>query len=37
MIEGVPVVLVCKEIGILLLMATVLITISIKKFKYRLE
>jgi len=26
-----------KEIGILLLMATVLITISIKKFKYRLE
>ena len=37
MIEGVPVVLVYKEIGILLLMATVLITISIKKFKYRLE
>ena len=35
MIEGVPVVLVYKEIGILLLMATVLITISIKKFKYR--
>ena len=37
MIEGVPVVLVYKEIGTLLLMATVLITISIKKFKYRLE
>ena len=37
MIEGVPVVLVCKEIGILLLMATVLITVSFKKFKYRLE
>ena len=37
MIEGVPVVLVFKEIGILLLMATVLITISIRKFKYRLE
>ena len=37
MIEGVRVVLVYKEIGILLLMATVLITISIKKFKYRLE
>ena len=37
MIEGVPVALVYKEIGILLLMATVLITISIKKFKYRLE
>lgn len=37
MIEGVPVVLVYKEIGILLLMAIVLITVSIKKFKYRLE
>ena len=37
MIEGVSVVLVFKEIGILLLMATVLITVSIKKFKYRLE
>ena len=37
MIEGVPVVLVLKEIGILLLMAVVLITISIRKFKYRLE
>ena len=37
MIEGVTVVLVLKEIGILLLMAIVLITISIKKFKYRLE
>ena len=37
MIEGVPVVLVYKEIGILLLMAMVLITVSIKKFKYRLE
>ena len=32
-----PVVLVLKEIGILLLMAVVLITISIRKFKYRLE
>lgn len=37
MIEGVPVVLVYKEISILLLMAVVLITISFKKFKYRLE
>lgn len=37
MIEGVPVVLVLKEMSILLLMAIVLITISIKKFKYRLE
>lgn len=37
MIEGVPVVLVLKEIGILLLMAVGLITISIRKFKYRLE
>ena len=37
MIEGVSVVLVFKEISILLLMATVLITVSIKKFKYRLE
>lgn len=37
MIEGVPVVLVYKEIGILLLMAAALITVSIKKFKYRLE
>lgn len=36
MIEGVPVILVCKEIGILLLMAIVLITVSFKKFKYRL-
>ena len=37
MIEGVPVIQVYKEIGILLLMAVVLITISFKKFKYRLE
>ena len=37
MIEGVPIMLVYKEIGILLLMAVVLITISFKKFKYRLE
>ena len=37
MIEGVPVLYVGKEIGILLLMAVVLITISLKKFKYRLE
>lgn len=37
MIEGVPVIFVVKEIGILLLMATVLITVSFKKFKYRLE
>ena len=37
MIEGVPGMLVLKEIGILLLMAVVLITISIRKFKYRLE
>lgn len=37
MIEGVPVILVYKEISILLLMAVVLITISFKKFKYRLE
>lgn len=37
MIEGVSLVFVLKEIGVLLLMATVLISISIKKFKYRLE
>lgn len=37
MIEGVPVVLVLKEVGILTLMAVVLITISFKKFKNRLE
>ncbi|WP_148372725.1 ABC transporter permease [Bacteroides bouchesdurhonensis] len=37
MIEGVPIMLVYKEIGILLLMAVVLITVSLKKFKYRLE
>ena len=37
MIEGVPVLYVYKEIGILLLMAVVLITVSFKKFKYRLE
>lgn len=37
MIEGVPVVLVLKEVGILTLMAVVLITVSFKKFKNRLE
>lgn len=37
MIEGVPVEYVFKEIGILLLMAVLLITVSFKKFKYRLE
>lgn len=36
MIEGVSVVFVVKEIGILSLMAVVLITISFKKFKHRL-
>lgn len=36
MIEGVSVAFVVKEIGILTLMAVVLITISLKKFKYRL-
>lgn len=37
MIEGVDITLVLKEVGILALMATVLITISFKKFKNRLE
>ena len=37
MIEGVDVTLVMQEIGILALMAVVLITISFKKFKNRLE
>lgn len=37
MIEGVDVTLVLKEIAILALMATVLITVSFKKFKNRLE
>lgn len=37
MIEGVPVILVYKEIGVLLLMVTVLIAVSLKKFNYRLE
>lgn len=37
MIEGVPVWLVLKEVGILMLMAVVLITVSFKKFKNRLE
>lgn len=37
MIEGVDISLVLKEAGILALMAVVLITISLKKFKHRLE
>ena len=37
MIEGVDVTLVMQEIGILALMAVVLITVSFKKFKNRLE
>ena len=37
MIEGVSVTVVYKEIGILMLMAVVLITVSIKKFKNRLN
>lgn len=37
MIEGVPVALVYKEIAILALMAAVLVTVSIRNFKYRLE
>lgn len=37
MIEGVDISLVMKEVGILALMAVVLITISFKKFKHRLE
>lgn len=37
MIEGVPVALVLKEVGILTLMAAVLVTVSFKKFKNRLE
>ncbi|WP_291583594.1 ABC transporter permease [Bacteroides sp.] len=37
MIEGVDITLVLKEVGILALMAAVLITISFKKFKSRLE
>lgn len=37
MIEGVDVMFVLKEIGILTMMAVVLMTISIKKFKNRLE
>lgn len=37
MIEGVDITLVLKEVGILALMALVLITISLKKFKHRLE
>ena len=37
MIEGVDITLVLKEVGILALMAAVLITISFKKFKNRLE
>ena len=37
MIEGVDITLVLKEVGILALMVAVLITISFKKFKNRLE
>ncbi len=37
MIEGVPVGFVVKEISILVLMAVILITVSLKKFNYRLE
>lgn len=37
MIEGVDISLVLKEVGILSLMAAVLITVSLKKFKNRLE
>lgn len=37
MIEGVDITLVLKEVGILALMAAVLITVSFKKFKNRLE
>lgn len=37
MIEGVPFYMVFRETGILLLMAVVLIAVSFKKFKYRLE
>ncbi len=37
MIQGVSVVQVIREISILSLMAVVLITVSLKKFKYRLE
>lgn len=37
MIEGVDISLVLKEVGILTLMAVVLITVSLKKFKNRLE
>ena len=37
MIEGVDITLVLKEVGILALMSAVLITISFKKFKNRLE
>ena len=37
MIEGVDISLVLKEVGILALMAVVLVTVSLKKFKNRLE
>ena len=37
MIEGVDISLVLTEVGILAAMATILITISFKKFKNRLE
>lgn len=37
MIEGVDISLVLKEVGILALMAVILITVSMKKFKHRLE
>lgn len=37
MIEGVAVSLVWKEVGILLVMAVALVTVSLKKFRHRLE
>lgn len=37
MIEGVEISLVLKEVGVLALMAVVLVTVSLKKFKNRLE
>lgn len=37
MIEGLPIALVLKEVIILISMAVLLVTLSLKKFKYRLE
>lgn len=37
MIEGLPIALVLKEVVILIAMAVLLVTLSLKKFKYRLE